>query len=97
MITLGKFLNNLILFRKIEVANLNRILGRWDRIHTPTSLQYCAQYLIYLVKEEEIQNIKSYDVEPFDITQLLPCPPYCPPVINLPGPGLPLFPDKGKY
>ena len=43
------------------------------------------------------KNEKKYDVEPFDITQLLPCPPYCPPVINLPGPGLPLFPDKGKY
>ena len=55
-------------------------------------------------RNEEIKNEKKYDVEPFDITQLLPpCPPYNPPetVIKLPGigmqPAVRLVPIKGIY
>ena len=61
----------------------------------PTSLQNCARYVLYLEKKEEIRNVKKPVVKPFDLSELFPCPPYRPHVNNLPGPGLPLFPDKG--
>ena len=49
------------------------------------------------MEKEMSKNVyKPVYVEPFDVSQLF-SPPYSPPVIRLPGPGLPWFPDIGKY